>query len=426
MKKQLLSLAVASAISAPAFATMPVGNYGAATTLGQTASPTTINSVRFNPAAGYIAVDHEDGEKVRWGYWSQFGGSIEFGKADNFQDKADKIESDLKALDDEPSVEGLNTAIANLNKTLLDLGENGNMKLTGAISVPGMPIAVYVEPLQGVVTLDAAYSTMADISFLDSPVDKDLETASSLYIKGANIFQLGAGYSRSVFELKGRSPLKGELIVGARGNLYMASLTKQVALVNRDGIDDKSVGDLISDGLDANSKDTTAFGVDIGAVWQSDFYQLGLTGKNLNSPEFNYGSLAGSQEAQLFKEEITLDETHIMDPQFTVDGAVFTKTKALMVSGSFDLTEVNDMVGDKQQNLHVAATYFPQNPFVPVARFGYQKNLAGSELSALNFGLGLFRGVANLDFTYGLESVQVDGSSMPRQMGMQFSFEESF
>ncbi|WP_176330185.1 conjugal transfer protein TraF [Oceanospirillum sanctuarii] len=431
MKKQLLALAVASVVTAPAFAAMPVGTYGAATTLGQTASPVTINSVRFNPAAGYLVVDHEDGEKVRLGYWSQFGGSIEFGEANNFQDKIEDLQDRLDELNTKEENNTLTpsdiTAVQNdFNDLLLDFGESGSMKLSGAVSVPGMPLAIYIKPLEGVVTLDAAFSSIAGISFLDSPVENDLSTASALYIKGANILQFGAGFSRSVFELKGRSPLNGELVLGIRGNLYSASLTKQVSLVDRTGIDDKSVGDLISDGLDANSKDTTALGVDIGAVWQSDYYQIGVTGKNLNSPEFEYGSLSGNNEATEFSDEIDLDETHIMDPQFTVDGAFFTKTKALMVSGSFDLTEVNDMVGDQQQNLHISATYFPQNPFVPVARFGYQKNLAGSELSALNFGLGLFRGVANLDFTYGLESVQVDGSSMPRQLGMHFSFEESF
>lgn len=427
MKKQLLSLAVASVISAPAFAAMPVGSFGAATTLGQTASPTTINSVRFNPAAGYLVVDHEDGEKVRLGYWSQFGGSIEFGEANNFQDKIDELQTDLDDLDANPSASRAIEVREKFDDILVEFGDSGNIKLVGAVSVPGMPVAITAPRIGGVVTLDAAYTTLADVSFLDDPlvdVSGTLRTNSAVYVKGVNIFQLGAGYSRPVFELKGRGPLKGELVVGVRGNLYFASMTKQVANIDRD--DGKDVGGLISDGLDENSKDTTAFGIDLGAVWHSDFYQIGLTAKNLNSPELKYGSLENNASAQYFSGELAMNETHTMDPQFTVDGAVFTKTKALMVSGSMDMNEVNDAVGDQVQNLHIAATYFPSHPIAPIARIGYQKNLAGSELSALNFGLGLFRGVANLDFTYGLESVQVDGGSMPRQLGMQLSFEEPF
>lgn len=428
MKKQLLALAVASVVTAPAFAAMPVGSYGAATTLGQTASPTTINSVRFNPAAGYLSIDHKGREKARVGYWSQFGGSIEFGKADNFQEDVDRLQDALDDLDANPSASKAIEVRAEFDDLLVNFGNNGSMKLVGAISIPGMPLAIAApSKVGGVVTVDAAYSTLSDISFLDDPlvdVSGTLRTNSAVYVKGVNIFQLGAGYSRPVFELKGRGPLAGELVVGVRGNLYFASMTKQVANIDRD--DGKDVGDLISDGLDENSKDTTAFGIDLGAVWHSDFYQVGLTAKNLNSPELKYGSLDSNTSARYFSGELAMNETHTMDPQFTVDGAVFTKTKVLMVSGSMDMNEVNDAVGDQVQNLHLAATYFPENPFAPVARFGYQKNLAGSELSALNFGLGLFRGVANLDFTYGLESVQVDGSSMPRQLGMQFSFEESF
>lgn len=427
MKKQLLALAVASTFATSAYAAMPVGSFGAATTLGQTASPVTINSTRFNPAAGYLVIDHEDGEKVRFGYWSQLGFGMEFGQADNFQEDVDRLQDALDDLDASPSASKAIKVREDFDDLLVNFGDNGNMKVTGAVSVPGMPFAIAAPKIGGVVTLDAAYTIMADISFLDDPlvdVSGTLRTNSAVYVKGVNIFQLGAGYSRPVFELKGNSPLKGELVVGVRGNLYFASMTKQVANIDRD--DGKDVGDLISDGLDENSKDTTAFGLDVGAVWLSDLYQVGLTVKNLNSPELEYGSLDNNASARYFSGELDMNETHTMDPQFTVDGAVFTKSKAVMLSGSMDMNEVNDAVGDQVQNLHVAATYFPKHPIAPILRAGYQKNLAGSELSALNLGLGLFRGVASLDVTYGLETVEVDGSEVPRQFGLQFSFEESF
>ncbi|MFG1490376.1 hypothetical protein ABMA58_14085, partial [Oceanospirillum sp. HFRX-1_2] len=68
MKKRLLSSAIAVAVAVPAHAAVLVGSYGASSTLGQVASPTTINSVRYNPAAGYLALDTQNGENVRFGY----------------------------------------------------------------------------------------------------------------------------------------------------------------------------------------------------------------------------------------------------------------------------------------------------------------------------------------------------------------------
>lgn len=429
MKKQILAVSITAALSSPVFASIPLATYGASTTLGQTASPITINSVRYNPAAGYAVLDHDSNEQVRFGYWSQVGGSVEFGSADNFEEDIDRLTSRLDELDASPDV-ALAAAIQTEFNTILErFGEAGTLKLAGTVSVPGFPIALKTGNIDGVFTLDAAFSTFAKVSFLDAPLELGtgaetgtLNTDSSVYIQGVGILQLGLGYSQSVYKVNSGA-LTGELVVGGRANAYSASFSRQVTGIDSD---EGSFSDIVNDGLDQKDKYSSAFGVDLGAAWFSDFYHVGLMGKNLNSPELKSSSLSGNDLAAAFSSKLDIGGTYELEPQFTLDGSVFTQERMLMLAASVDLNDVADPTGDNIQMAHLSATFFPENAFIPTARLGYQKNLSGTELSAVNIGLGLFRGVANLDFTYGLESTEVDGNAIPRQFALNVSFEEAF
>ena len=233
--------------------------------------------------------------------------------------------------------------------------------------------------------------------------------------------QIGLGYSQAVDAIRNIGPMEGELVLGAKANMYVASLVASKAKIYREN-DDKEVADLIEDAVDKAEASTT-FGLDVGAVWDAKNYQLGLTVKNINSPEFDayehdevVDGVNGAGRTVSIK----------LDPQTTFDAATFIKDRSLMLALSADLNKVEDLVGDEVQMMHMSAAYYPSNFAIPTVRVGYEKNLAGEELSALNFGLGLFRGMANFDVTYGLETTTVDGDELPRRVGFQLSFEESF
>lgn len=442
MKKQFLSSAIALAISAPVQAAVLIGNYGASTTLGQVATPVTINSVLFNPAAGYLALDHKNGEDLRLGYLSQLGASMEFGEADNFQDDVDVLITRLDDFDTKLNSGAygadINSAYSDakgiqdeFNTVLASFGDSGRLKTSFTASVPGLPVVFELPKVPGVLSIDASFGLISLAAFDDQPFTglpddissitsvsdlQNFKTDSQVVVRGGTLAQLGLGYSQAINTLKEIGTSEGELIVGAKANLYRASLTSVKAKIDRD--DSKEVSDLISDGLDA-AKDSTAFGVDVGAVWAASNYQLGLTIKNLIAPEFDAYE----------KDDVkgTEGETKIkLDPQTTLDGAIFVKDRMLMLAASADMNKVDDLVGDEVQMLHLSGTFFPSSAAIPTVRLGYEKNLAGEELSAVNFGLGLFRGVANFDVTYGLETAEVDGSDLPRRLGIQLSFEETF
>lgn len=433
MKKQLLSCAIALTLSAPASAAVLIGNYGASTTLGQIASPATLNAVRYNPAAAYLALDAQDQETLRVGYWSQLGASAEFGAADNFQDDIDQLMDTLSQFEQDVA-NGVYTteAEANIaalriqndfNRSLVSFGEAGRIKMAFSSAIPLLPTVFKVPSLPGVFSLEAGLSAISSVTFIDAPLTynpttQDLATDSLVYVKGGTLLQAGLGYSQPVATFGDTHQLKGELIIGVKANLYNASLASVEAKIDRD--DDKEVSDLISDGLD-DAKDSSAVGIDLGVVWVADHYQLGLTAKNLNGLEFDYNT----SNNPIANDEISQGKISI-DPQGTLDGAVFLKDRMLMLAASADLNAVNDLVGDQVQMAHVSAAFFPAHAMAPTIRLGYEKNLAGEKLSAINLGLGLFRGVANLDLTYGLENTEIDGNTLPRRLGLQLSFEESF
>ena len=80
-------------------------------------------------------------------------------------------------------------------------------------------------------------------------------------------------------------------------------------------------------------------------------------------------------------------------------------------------------IGDEYQWASVSAAYVSSSWIG--ARVGLSKNQAGSELTIANAGLSLFGGM-NLDVRYSLDTIDADGSSIPRAFGVNLGFENSF
>lgn len=416
----------------PAFAAVLIGSYGSASTMGPAASPANLNSVRYNPAAGFIILDRKSGEAVRFGYLSEVGMELQLGAADNFEQDLNSLMDELNQFEDDVAAGSYTSAEADakaqdiqnsFNQVLSSFGDEAKLKTELTVSAPLFPIVFSVAPLPGVVSLEASVSAVSDVTFLDDTllydaVAKELSTDSRVYVKGGSLLHAAVGYSQPVFGIERLLPIPGELIIGAKFNIYSSSLASVESQVDRD--DDKDTGDIVSDGL-KSSRDTLAYGADVGAIWISDRYQLEITAKNINSPVFKY-SLS---ESQLASDEISNGSITIK-PQYTIGAAIFTKGRRLMLSGSYDLNSASDLVGDDIKRLNIAGAYFPEYLFLPSLRFGYEKNLAGEGLSSINTGVGFFKGMLNLDLTYGLETATFDDQSLPRRLGVHIGFEETF
>lgn len=411
-------------------------------TLGTGATPQTGLSVMYNPAAGETVI--EEGENFRWGYLSSVGIGFELGDADDFSDDVDKLIEDLES-DNVTAAQG-NEVINNYNNNIRQkLGDEGYIKFDAHIVAPLAPFSFRSETLGGVISVDAMAGVTGKVSVLDDDISvnnstQEFETNTAAYIKSVEYYSIGLGYSRPVdhpFITEFTDQLGGRLLAGVRGNFYNLSLSKQiVGLLNID--EDEELSDVIEDDFDTNKETSSAIGVDLGLIWEAPNYHIGFTWRNINEPEFDYGSLGDNCSAKesstsisncftalyfAAQDRVTLNETYVMTSQTSVDAALNTQNKRWRLAASYDMQPMRDPTGDEYQWASVSAAYVSSSFFG--GRIGLSKNQAGSELTMLNAGLSLFGGM-NLDVRYSLDNITVDGETVPRAFGVNLGFENSF
>lgn len=421
----------------------PVMNQpGSLLTTGTGTTTQTGLSVMYNPAAGEVVI--EEGESFRWGYLSSLGFSFEVGDANNFVDDVNELTDTLDS--DNVTAEEGNEVINNYNDNLRQkLGEEGYLKIGAHIVAPLAPFSVRSEILGGVISLDAMAGVTAKVSILDDEITvntftNQFETNTAIYLKSVEYTTIGLSYSREIDHglVKGfTDPLGGRLLAGVRGNLYSMNLSKQVVgLLNID--EDDELGDVIQDDLSANKVTTTNIGLDLGLIWEAPNYHVGFNWRNINEPEFDYGTLgqncsskdSSTSMSNCFTalyfaadNRITLGETYVMTAQTTIDAALNTENKRWRVATSYDLQPMRDPIGDEYQWASASAAYVGST--IIGGRLGFSKNLTGSNLTMLNAGLSLFGGM-NLDLRYSLDKIEVDGAEAPRAFAINLGFENSF
>ena len=412
----------------------------ASLTTGPVSLPDVLQAVLHNPASGELVVNKK--ERIRMGYLSTIGGGYEFGQVDNFEEDLDDL---INILGDDGASDSTETAQETLdrfNAILSTMGEDGFIKFEASLSFPFSPLVIRITRFGGTFAFDLATDLQIKLSFLDDELSYnktggEFETNSAVYLKSGAMIRGGFGFSRPVWT-RNVGKWQGMLLAGTKANIYSASLSKQVFGLALLGGED--IGDVISDEYDNGQATTTAVGLDVGLIWVANKYHLGLTVTNLNEPEFDYGVLGtncsevevsasqdncfvASLHAQALK-NINSHEVHTMNALTTVDASYLVKPN-LAVSFSYELAEYNDLVGDENQWMVMSASYYPRGGIVPAMRMGYHVNQTGTELSSISFGTTLFK-IFNFDFEWGLESIDVDGSSVPRIIGINFGFEEYF
>ena len=431
MKCQVTAAAVAAAMFSCASVASPGFRDGGPNLTDGGASNlwTSLYATR-NPAGAEFAIAPES--TVRMGVLSSIGVGMEVGPVDNFAEEIDDLIDQLDR-DHIPLAEG-SALVQRFNALLEPFGRDGYVKVHGGVHVPLFPMLIRSD--FGVFTLDANIAGIARLGLLDSPltynsVTETIETASAVYVKGAQLSEAALGFSRPVWKRDAR-----QITVGGSVRYLHAALSKQVVAIESID-DDDDVEDVLTDAYDANERTSSNVTLDIGAIYSTDAYRLGLTVANLTEPKFEYGAigvdchaLSGSAQyncytANFFSDRIALNETWTLERLATLEGALMFAGGAGALSTAVDLNDVHDPVGDLQQNVVVSLGYKTQTPWLPDVRVGYRKNLAGTKLSTASFGVTFFRRI-HLDAAYGLESTEIDGSSMPRNLAINLGFEMSY
>lgn len=434
-----------------------------------------------NPASPAAVLKQGRGGQFRLGLVS-FGVGYEIGALDNIDDQIDETsdrlerftitEADLTAqLSGNSSQAAAEAALKNyvanrvnnevidvVNPVLSSLRREGHVTVMGEAQVPLTPLVVTVEAWGGSLLLDANFQALANTSVvtkslpaLDSSAitvhatyvgpgpdtligtsddvyeatadfnyDDATANESSVLVKAALVQQYGMGYSHNVW--KSAVPVEswgsGWLSVGGRLKYYQVKLVRAaVKLKDNDDAEDTL--------KDAESKDSTGLGVDLGAQWSSRYYRAGVWGNNLNSPQFKFNKLdLTSYTDATIKKDLQAGATYTMKPQVQVESAIHTENQQWVLDLNFDANSVRDPLDREFQWLAVNAAHVTNTFWIPGFRVGYRENLVGTQLSYATAGLTWF-GV-NLDLAYGLQTIKYDGDTYPRSAMLNISSSMTF
>ncbi|MFV2005556.1 MAG: conjugal transfer protein TraF [Gammaproteobacteria bacterium] len=240
---------------------------------------------------------------------------------------------------------------------------------------------------------------------------------SGVITKAAQITEISIGYSRKVWQ-----QADNKLYVGVKPKYYDVGLSNTaVPIANIQNARD------IFKALDKSSfKYEQDFGIDIGAIWSGKQYQVGATLTNLNEPDFQYpaSDVSGFTDPGIIQ-LIRNRERYVMEKQMKLDGGYITSNGAWGINLGLDVNAVPDPMGDDYQWASVGAGFASDSWWLPGARVGLRKNLAGTKLTYVTAGITVFN-ILNLDLAATTDTIRVNGKTIPRgliaNLGVQVLF----
>ncbi|BFM50942.1 conjugal transfer protein TraF [Marinomonas sp. THO17] len=425
--KKLLVLST-SLLSTAAMAAMPVNQpIGSSFVLSSSPNKRALATALGNPAAPFLMVNEQDDDNFRFGILGPLSIGVEMGDVSDLGDRMEEIEDILDAnyANAIAAQNGLNEANAILN----EIGDSAYIKTSVGMQVPLMPV-IYKTDNNGAFMLDASISSVASGNLITNDINivntDELESDTSFQARTAVDLAIGLGYSQSMWENS-----HGMLVGGVKATMHNISMGH--ALVALDD-DTTEADDAISDAIDDDSVESSGVGVDLGAVWVSHNYQLGVTVANINEPEFDGVTLdttCGSRSCiaagnLINNGKVTSGQKYVMEMQTTVDLALSTSGKQFTLGMSYDTNAVKDAVGDEYQWAAASLSYYGDSHFLPGLRVGYRQNMAGTELSYVSAGLTILKRL-NLDLAIATDTVKdEDGDELPRSGFISIGYDTAF
>lgn len=399
---------------------------------GNVSVPQELLTLMQNPAAPAAA--HGDrGYRLHSGLSINPSLSIELGDIGQVQDEYDTLSAyDFANID--PTQ--INQIASDLNTFFAALSDSLYLKNSLGTNIPVFPLITGTSNF-GSLYLSADITTQMSARYLDSPVQitgpTSVDASGALYTKAAYRSDLALGYSRRLME----TPF-GELYIGGRYNMYYVGTNKTLASASFN-LAGNSVTTSAPSSFDLTT--TTASDIDLGVMLKAEKYQAGLSVVNIASPSFAYpeigqncDSLPTQEEidacyvAIAHSDEISLTETHVMNPQLRAEGALLGAGGNFIVAASMDLNAINDLLGDQVQYLTLSSAYAVQgwpSLVIPRVRMGVRKNMVGSGITEMNFGLSLFK-IFTLDVAQALSTTTIEGSTLPRSLRFNLGFGINF
>lgn len=431
MKRTLLASALVLAAT-HATATPVFHPSGANLSYGGASNTQSIFSTVNNPAAGASVFNKRDNGEFRMGVWSSLGVGLELAQMDRFVDNFDALQAEMN--NNNPTIDSVRQMKQTFDGFLVQLGDEAYLaQLDVATHIPLMPLVIAKPRLGGSLVFDVNLGVQTKLRFLDSPLEfnpetQEPETNSAVYAKAGAVGQASLGYSREVLNTD-----LGALYTGVRGSYYQVGLRK--TLLGFAVAEDLNI--LLENEGSKPMAFSSGFGLDLGVLFVGDRFRVGAEIDNLNSPSFAYDTIGGDCStltgtvadscniANAYSDEIDLQEVHVMHPQARLEAAVFSASQNWVLGLVADANPVNDLLGNPTQHVGISGAYASGSWIVPGFRLGVHTNLAGTQLSYASIGLSLFK-IAHADAAIGLDSIDVDGQTLPRKLALNLGLDLSF
>ena len=271
-------------------------------------------------------------------------------------------------------------------------------------------------PVSEPITYDLSGGTSVTIN-PDGTTKFRIENNSGTITKAAQITELNLSYSRKIWQQG-----KHSAYLGIRPRLYKVGLSNSAI-----PIADIENAHSIFKALDqSNFSYQHGFGIDLGATYTGQYYELGATITNINEPEFNYpaADLSGFSNQAIIN-EIRSRDTYTMERQLKINGGVISSNGAWRFNAGLDINPIADPMGDDYQWLSAGANFVSDSWWLPGARLGARKNLAGSRLTYITAGLSLFN-LLNLDIASTTDTVVINNRTIPRSLIVNLSMQIAF
>jgi hypothetical protein len=241
-----------------------------------------------------------------------------------------------------------------------------------------------------------------------------LTNDSSIVTKATQTTEFDLAYSRQAW-----SNSAGSLFLGIEARMYFMDLSR-LSVRFGDITDSEELFDAIRDSEFRRDED---FGVDVGALWVADNYQLGVQITNVNEPGFVFPDV----NLDPYKSEgairfLQSDQRYRMDRQLKLEASLFTDDRRWSAHIGYDADPATDPMGDRFQWLTVSGGFTTDSWWLPSGRIGYRQNLAGTKLRYLGIGVTAFK-FLNIDISSALDTVTIDGTTLPQGLMASIGFQ---
>jgi hypothetical protein len=259
------------------------------------------------------------------------------------------------------------------------------------------------------------------VNLFYNPANKKMKLSidndSLLLVKATKIAEFSLAYSHLAL-----SSDAGDLYWGVKPTFYRVGLTH---VSTRIGEITDTEG-LFSDIKNADFIYENGFDADLGLVWSADHYRLGASLTSIFEHTYDFPDFERERfTSQSILSQLDQQGAYTMERQLKLEAGIFTDQRRWSLHAELDANSVADPMQDEYQWFTLTGGYETDSWWLPSARIGMSRNLAGSKLGYINAGITMMKFI-NLDVATTLDTVTLDGSEMLRganiRLGVQFDY----